>query len=188
MKRVLVLLAEGFEEVEALSPVDYLRRANLKVATVSLGSGLEVQGARGITVKADILFDCIPDCYPSYEALVIPGGGPGTEAIASHRGAIGLIRDAMAAGLVVGAICAAPAIVLGKTAGLLDGRRFTCYPGLESKAGPGSIFVPQRVVVDGTLITSRAAGTSGEFALALIASLCGQAQADSLAASLLINP
>jgi 4-methyl-5(b-hydroxyethyl)-thiazole monophosphate biosynthesis len=184
MKTAYVFLAEGFEEVEALTPVDYLRRAGIDVRTVSMSEGKTVTGARKISVVADILFKDMP---PSFDCVVLPGGMPGSKNLAAHSGLVALVRDAMSRGALVGAICAAPALVLGKAANVLDGRRFTCFPGMEDDAGGQGSFSDERVVIDGNLITSRAAGTAGEFALALVKALSGPRSASDVSESVLLG-
>jgi protein deglycase len=184
MKTAYVFLAEGFEEIEALTPVDYLRRAGVDARTVSVSEGKTVTGARKITVVADMLFKDLPS---SPDCVILPGGMPGSKNLAAHASLLALVRDSLARGALVGAICAAPAIVLGKAAKVLEGRRFTCFPGMESDSGGRGSFSEDRVVVDGNLITSRAAGTAGEFALALVKALAGPRAASELAESILLG-
>lgn len=183
MKRAVIIISEGFEEVEALTPVDYLRRAGIEVQLVSLEQTEFVTGARGITVKADLLFSQVPKLF---DCLIIPGGNPGAKNIAAHRGAVELTRQCVKDGCLVAAICAGPALVLGKAAGVLKGRHFTCYPHMENEAGSGALFQDDRVVLDGNIITSRAAGTAGEFSLAIIKYLLGENAARQTAESLLV--
>ena len=182
MKTALVLLAEGFEEVEALTPVDYLRRAGIDVKTVSVPGSASVRGARGISVEADLPFKKIP---AEFDCLILPGGMPGSRNLAAHAGTIALVRESAAAGRLVGAICAAPALVLGKAAGVLSGKAYTCHPDLEEEGGFGGLFRHERVVRDGNIVTSRAAGTAGEFALALIEALVGGDAAAKISKSVL---
>jgi 4-methyl-5(b-hydroxyethyl)-thiazole monophosphate biosynthesis len=177
MTKAYILLAEGFEEVEALTPADYLRRAGIDVKLVSMTGHALVRGARGISVQADMAF---PDIPADLDCLILPGGMPGSRNLAARPEVVDIVRKNFAAGKLIAAICAAPALVLGKAAGILKGRRFTCYPGEEANAGPGGSFVESRVVEDGNLITSRAAGTAGEFSLAIVAALAGKAAAEKL--------
>lgn len=185
MKTALILLAEGFEEVEALTPVDYLRRAGLNALTVSVSGAASVTGARGVTVMADAAWGKMP---PDFDCLILPGGMPGSKHLAADPEVIALARRALAEGKIVAAICAAPALVLGKAAGLLSGKRFTCYPSMENEAGSGGTHSKERVVIDGNLITSQGAGSAGEFSIALIQALCGKAKAQEIAASVLLGP
>ncbi len=181
MKKVCVLLADGFEEVEGLTPVDYLRRAGLEVRVAGV-TGRDVTGGHDIRIDTDLTLDELDE---DFDAIVVPGGGKGSENIAASADAVALIKRHFAAGKLVAAICAAPAVVLHGACGLLSGRRFTCFPGLERNVR-GATFVAERVVVDGNLITARAAGCAGEFSRAIIASLLGQTAADKLAETVLL--
>jgi 4-methyl-5(b-hydroxyethyl)-thiazole monophosphate biosynthesis len=174
MKNACVLLADGFEEVEALTPVDYLRRAGIEVTTIGL-TGLEPLGGHGVAVRADRGADAL---MADYDCVVVPGG-KGSENIAASREAVALVKRQAAAGKPVAAICAAPVVVLHEACGILAGRRFTCYPGLEARV-TGATFVGERVVVDGTLVTARGAGCAGEFARAIVGVLLGAEAADTL--------
>ena len=192
-KKAIVLLAEGFEEVEAVTPIDYLRRAGIEVAIAAIGSGLAVKGAHGITVNADLtLRDLIAQQKAgaaSWDTVVIPGGMSGATNIAASAEAAALITEMAATGKWVCAICAAPAVVLAPL-GLLSGKKLTCYPGMEADVR-GGIWTDEAVAVaasdgDGGIITSRAAGTAGLFAVAIIGQLLGQETADKIAASVLL--
>ncbi|MFW5884280.1 MAG: DJ-1 family glyoxalase III [bacterium] len=174
MKRAVVLLADGFEEVEAITQVDFLRRAGIDVVVAGV-TGRDVVGGHDIRVNTDITVDEFGD---SFEALVIPGGATGAANIAADEDAMRLVRRALDEGKLVAAICASPGVVLGAN-GLLGTSTFTCYPGFESVATSGS-FVEDRVVVDGKLITSRGPGTAAEFAEAIVTYLVGRSAADDL--------
>jgi protein deglycase len=182
-KKVLVLLAEGFEEIEAITPIDYLRRAGADVQVVALGAS-PVRSSRGVLVHCDIaLADMLsngdlPDC------VIVPGGMPGASNIATNEQAMKLIYRVYASGALVGAICAAPAVVL-HPAGILLGKRFTCFPGMEERVS-GAQWQEDRVVCDGNIITSRGAGTAGEWAIALIAALYGDELAQKIASQVLL--
>ena len=182
MKTACVLLAEGFEEVEAVTPIDYLRRAGVDVKVLGV-TGKAVSGARGIKIESDLGMEGFSK---DYDCVVVPGGGRGADNIAASPSAVYLIKRHFAAGKLVAAICAAPAVVLHGACGILQGRRFTCFPGLEAKVS-GAAFSPERVVVDGNLITSRAAGTSGEFAFAVVRELLGEDAARELAEKVLLR-
>jgi len=180
MKTACVLLADGFEEVEALTPVDYLRRAGIETTVIGLGP--EPVGGHGIKVKADRGADALAD---TYDCVVIPGGGLGAERISADTRATATIKRHFDSGKLVAAICAAPAVVLHGACRLLGGRRFTCYPGLETKV-TGATFIEERVVVDGNLITARGPGCAGEFAYAIVNALVGEEAADLLAEKTLL--
>lgn len=185
MKRACVLLAEGFEEIEALTPVDYLRRGGVEVALLGLG-GLKVRGARGIEVAADATLEDAVAASSSFDAVIVPGGMPGARNLAESRAVRDLILRHSREGKIIAAICAAPAVVLHEACGLLAGKRFTCYPGMERRVS-GAHHSAERVVVDGNFITSRAAGTAGEFAVALLGALAGNSQAETVAESVLLE-
>jgi protein deglycase len=185
-KNAIVLLAEGFEEVEAVTPIDYLRRAGITVTLAAIGESLSVKGARGITVNADVTLKNLLQQQKavSFDAVVIPGGMPGATNIAASKEAAAIITEMASAGKLVCAICAAPAVVLAPQ-GLLSGKKFTCYPGMEEKV-QGSKWTDNSVVIDGTTITSRSAGTAGVFAVTIIAQLLGQAAGDKIAQAVLL--
>ncbi len=168
MASVYVFLANGFEEIEALTVVDLLRRARIDVTTVSITENILVHGAHGIDVMADILFK---DNLSETDMLVLPGGGPGTRSLLAHEGLKDLLIDYDKKGRYLAAICAAPS-VLGMH-GLLEGKRAISYPGFEDKL-KGAIVTNDKVVVDGNIITSKGPGTSIEFSLELIKILCGE--------------
>lgn len=183
MKKAIVLLAEGFEEVEALTPVDYLRRAGVEVTLAGVG-GRDVTGSHGIRVDTDLALDELEE--ELFDAVVVPGGLPGASNLAASPEVVALVRRHFAAGRLVASICAAPALVLHGACGILAGRRFTGYPGTE-KGVEGATFAAGRVVVDGNLVTSRAAGCAGEFAVAIVAELLGEETARGLADRVLLG-
>ena len=175
-KRVLCLLTDGFEEIETVTPVDILRRAGVDVMIASL-KGTTVTGRCGIRIEADAdLSDLNP---ASFDLLFIPGG-PGVSELRADGRAAGLARDFAVAGKPVAAICAAPLVLMD--AGLLKGRRFTSYHSVRGELGGG---LDDRVVVDGNLITSRGAGPALDFALALVAFLVGEVNADRVAVEIM---
>ncbi len=176
MKKTAMLFANGFEEVEALTVVDLLRRAEIVCDIVALDGAPEIVGAHGIAVRADKAFADVT--MDAYDALLLPGGQPGTTNLGNDERVLALLREFSAAGKLTAAICAAPT-VLAK-AGLLEGRRATCYPGLEGRL-TGAAASMESVVEDGTVITSRGVGTAIPFALALVAYLDSRERADALA-------
>lgn len=175
-KRILVPLAEGFEEIEAVTIVDTLRRAGLAVTTAGLRSG-NVQGAHGIAVAADTTIDKVDAA--DFDVIVLPGGMPGTTNLAEDERVLKLVRSMHAQKKYVTAICAAPT-VLAK-AGVISKVPVTCYPGFEGKLGDAQFQSGPRVVKSGRIVTSRGPGTALEFALALVEEFCGAAKARELA-------
>lgn len=176
MKQIVVFLADGFEEIEALSPVDYLRRAGAEVITAATGkTGVEVNGAHGIKVIADTTLDEYLNGMKSLpDAVVCPGGMPGAANIAACSKAVELIRRMNESAHLVAAICASPAIVLPVT-GALEGKEWTCYPGMQSNAAEFvSSYRDEVFVTDGNLVTSRGPGAAEQFAMELVRILCGE--------------
>ncbi len=165
-KKVCVFLADGFEEIEGLTVVDLLRRAEIEVSTVSITGSKTIHGAHGIDVLADKLFE--ETNFEEQDMLVLPGGMPGTLNLGAHEGVKEELAKAFATGKFLAAICAAPS-VLGKY-GFLIGKKATSYPGFEAKLA-GAECVLDAVVVDGNIITSRGMGTAIPFSLALIEQL-----------------
>lgn len=179
MAEVYLFLADGFEEIEALTVVDLLRRADIEIETVSLNGTSEVEGAHQITVKADQIFQA--EAYDDGRMLVLPGGMPGTNALMAHEELRELLFAYRNAGKTLAAICAAPS-VLGMN-GLLRGKRATCFPGFEDKL-LGAEYLQDRVVKDENIITSRGFGTAIEFALEIITELRDKELAWTLAKSI----
>ncbi len=178
---IYVQLADGFEEIEALTIVDVLRRANLEVQTVSLEETNLVRGAHNIYVNADVLFQ--ETDYESCEMIVLPGGMPGTTNLGKHEGLTLVLKEFAKTGKWLAAICAAPS-VLGELS-LLVGKKVTCYPGFQQHM-TGAVYVEDTVVVDGNFITSRGPGTAIAFSLQLVASLKDQQVADSIKVSMIV--
>jgi len=185
-KKAIVLLADGFEDVEAVTPIDYLQRAGIEVTTVSISDSLTVTSKwGGIKVTAvATLAQIAKQGTSGYDAIILPGGMPGTANLAASKETGSLVKEMAAGGKLVCAICAAPALVLAPL-GLLDGKKFTCYPGMEEKAANGK-WSGDRVVTDGNFITSRGAGTAGEFAVAIIEKLLDKAAAQKIAEAVLL--
>lgn len=172
---VYVLLGEGFEEMEAVIPVDLLRRAGVDVTTVGL-MGREVTGGRGMTLTADITLTQVdPD---QMEMLVLPGGTAGVDAISQNIFAVALVQRAYDQGAHLAAICAAPTILA--RLGMLDRRRGVCYPGMEEEMGSAIVPAGETVVQDGRIITAQAAGSSFDFGLKLIEVLKGAQVAEQV--------
>lgn len=174
---IYVFLDDGFEEVEALTPVDYLRRCELKVQTVGI-RGKMVQGSHGITVLADAtMYDVDLD---QCEMIVLPGGLPGTLNLEKSHHLAKVIDYCVEHEIPIGAICAAPSILGHK--GLLKGRKATCASGWEQEL-EGAEYTGSPVEADGIYITSRGAGAANQFAFALAERMAGKERADKLAAS-----
>lgn len=179
---VYVLLAEGFEELEALAPVDILRRGGVEVRTVGI-TGKTVCGSHGIPVIADILPDEVGD---DMEMLVFPGGLPGSDHLHSAEATDRLIALAKANNAHIAAICAAP-YILGLR-GLLEGKRATCYPDEKFRSRLlGADVCDDRVVTDGGITTSAGMGAAQEFGLRLLALLRGSEAAERIAKGALIT-
>ncbi len=171
---VYVFLADGFEEIEALAPIDILRRAGLSVQTVGIG-GREVTGSHGVVFVADITEEAFtPD---DMEAVILPGGMPGTKNLEASRTVSAALDCAVRESVVIAAICAAPSILGHKR--LLRGKRATCYPGFEGElheAQPTGASVE----IDGRIVTARGAGAAVDFGLALVSVLRSQEEAEHL--------
>jgi protein deglycase len=159
-KRVLVPLAEGFEEIEAVTIIDVLRRAELKVVVAAL-SGRTVTGAHGIAIAADC--ELGDTKIGEFDAIALPGGMPGAKHLRESPAVLQRLREAASAGKLVAAICAAPTAL--EAAGLLSGKNATSFPGHDL---PSAKYSTERVVLDGNILTSRGPGTAFDFALKLV--------------------
>ncbi|UUV17740.1 DJ-1/PfpI family protein [Fusobacteria bacterium ZRK30] len=182
MKKVVLYLAEGFEEIEALTTADILRRAGIEVDLVAVGSKKEVSGAHKIRVVADTLIEDLS--HEKYDMMILPGGMPGTLNLDSSKILKKQIIDFDLESKFIGAICAAP-LVIGKM-GFLEDRQATCYPGVESQLFGATYREDLDVVVDGNFITSRGPGTAIPFALKLVELLKGEEISKNLASDLLV--
>ena len=172
---VYILLADGFEEAEALVVVDLLRRAEIPVSMVGL-DGRTVTSAHGVTVSADLRLEQVRE--EDLEMLILPGGLGGVEKIQKSLAAQGMIQRAAEEGAYVAAICAAPTILAHLT--LLDRRKAVCYPGMEDQMYSAVVQKGEHVVVDGRFITGEAAGSVFEFGLKLVEVLRGKEAADQV--------
>lgn len=169
MSRVLLPLAEGFEEIEAVTVIDVLRRAGIEVCAASLGAR-RVTGSHGITLEADATLDEAQ--ARDFDMIVLPGGMPGAANLEKDARVIALLEEFAASGRHTAAICAAPGVLAH--AGLLAGRSATSFPGfLAAHSAPGLKLLTDAVVTDGKVVTSRSAGTAMEFALTLVEALEG---------------
>lgn len=178
MTKALVPLAEGFEELEAVTLIDLLRRASIEVITAGLRDGV-VEGAHGVRIVPDMTLDAA--LAGEYDMVVLPGGMPGATHLKEDARILALLKQMAAAGKYTAAICAAPMVLA--EAGVLAGRKATSYPGFldglaDVRAGS------EAVVQDGTVLTSRGPGTAMDFALALIEALAGREKRDQVEAGL----
>lgn len=181
MKTIFVFLAEGFEEIEALTPVDVLRRAGLSVQTVSVMDEQVVAGAHGVPVLADKMFAEInPE---DAEMILLPGGLPGATNLDAHEGLSRMIQNFAEAEKPLAAICAAP-LVFGNR-GLLQGKKATCYPGFESYLLDAE-YTAALVEQDGNFITGKGPGSAMEFAFAIVEKYCGIDKVNELKQGMMI--
>ena len=175
---VYLFLANGFEEVEALAPLDILRRAGVEVTTVGVGGDM-IRGAHGITVQADMPDTMFADADP--DMIVLPGGMPGSKNLDESRIVDMALKAAARRDAYLAAICAAP-MVLGHR-GLLAGKRATCYPGFETEL-TGATIATEKVVTDGKVITAAGMGVAVEFGLALVTVLKDRETAERIRAAI----
>jgi len=183
MKKIaLIVLAEGFEEIEAVTPVDILRRVGIEVTIAGLRKR-SVTGAHGIKIETDILFSeykTLPD------AVIFPGGMPGAENLASSLEVKDLIIKMNAKKKLIAAICASPAILLAPM-GILDGQKATCFPGCEKNFESTIEFTKQKTVQVKNIITSQGPGTAADFGLKIAENLTSKSAADMIAQQMLFN-
>lgn len=177
--RILCLLADGFEEIETVTPIDMLRRAGIEVVVAAIGENLHATGRSGITMKADVILD-ETHTPTTFDLLIIPGG-PAVAAFRKDGRAVTLAAHFHTAGKPIAAICAAPLIL--KDAGLLANRRFTAHSSTRDEL-PNAL--DDRVVEDGLLITSRGAGTAMDFSLTIITTLLGTDAASKVATAIMV--
>lgn len=167
--RILVLLAEGFEEIEAITVIDILRRAEVKVETAGLKDG-SVEGSHKIRIVPDTFLDKID--HNNFDGLIIPGGSPGFTNLGNDTRVLDMIREMDRAGKYLGAICAGPSVLVN--AGILHGRRATVSPSRKTLVEACAQYSDERVVIDRNLITSQSPGTAMEFALKMVEVLAGE--------------
>lgn len=181
MKKVLVPLAQGCEELEAVTLIDLFVRAKLDVVTASLDDERLITCSRGVVLQAQMSLDKALE--QTYDLVVLPGGLPGADHLQQDARVISLLQATVANGAMVGAICAAPKVL--KTAGLLDAKQATSYPGvLDCSPAPAMVYLNQAVVDAGQVVTSRGPGTALDFALHLIERLQGRSIRDEVEAAL----
>ncbi len=185
-KTALVPIAEGSEEIELVTIVDLLRRAGVEVTVASANrqQKLQITASRGMKITADMMLD---DCANNhYDLIAVPGGLPGSEHLAEHPILDLMLRDQAAQGKLFGAICAAPALVLGSKGLLLD-KTATCYPSFQQALEANEVDSAARVVVDGNCITSQGPGTALDFALELVEQLCGLVKREEVGAPMVLT-
>ena len=178
---VYMLLGTGFEETEAIAPLDLLRRAGVQVATVGINSKI-IKGSHGIGIEADIEIGEMN--LTDLDMIVLPGGLGGVASIKASKSALDAVRFAWENGKFVAAICAGPTILA--QLGITDGKNATCYPGCEEQMGSANM-VEAAAVTDGKVITGTSAGCAIPFGLSLIAALKGQDAADTIAKQIVIR-
>lgn len=179
--RILLFLAEGFEEIEAVAPIDVFRRAGIDITTVSVSNKLTVTGAHGIGVNADVIFEKAD--FSGDLLIYLPGGMPGTTNLDNHAGLKKLIEKQAAKGATIAAICAAPSI-LGKM-GLLKEKEAICYPGFESFLTDAKLAA-STIVKSGNILTAKGPGVAIPFALKIVEELKGEDTAQQVANAMIM--
>ncbi len=182
MRRVAVFLAEGFEEIEAVVPIDILRRGGVEVVVAGVGTDV-VTGSHGITIDADALVEEID--INDFDGLILPGGLPGANNLAESEGVNKLLNSARDEGKLIAAICASPALVLSPL-GILKNKKVTGYPGTEFQHFDTVSYIDEKVVSDGNFITSKGPGTAFDFALKILEYFQGKESALKIASAMLV--
>jgi len=182
-KVVVVPLAEGFEELEAVTIIDVLRRAGVRVVVCGLEDTGLVASQGGVYIRPDSTLELLD--ANNIDGIVLPGGWGGTQRLAKSESLLRALKMLHASNKLIGAICAAPYAL--SQAGILEGKKFTCYPGVESKINDGNYTNIDAVVRDGNLITSKGPATALEFALALVENLYDNTQSAEIAKALLFQ-
>lgn len=182
-KTALVLVADGAEEIEVIIPADVLQRCDVDVTIAGVGS-MEPMGGHHVPLRAECLLE---DCGEiMFDAVIVPGGGKGSENLHKSDLVTSTIRRHFAAGKIIAAICAAPPVVLGPM-GILAGKHVTCFPGLERRLPADAIHLESKVAVDGNIVTSRGPGTAFEFAFRLAELLAGAPKALKVRENMLVS-
>jgi len=171
MASAVIILADGFEEIEAIAPIDLLRRAGIEVLVAGLGKK-QIKSSRNVEIVCDEVFDL--NKHKNFDAIILPGGMPGTTNLLESGDVVQAVKDYFAAEKLCCAICAAPKILA--KAGILKKRKFTCFPSVEKEIS-GAEYLDDAVVQDENIITSKAAGTSVDFAYVIIATLLDEEEA-----------
>ncbi|QWR78260.1 DJ-1 family glyoxalase III [Candidatus Magnetomonas plexicatena] len=182
MASVLVILAEGFEEIEAIAVIDILRRAEINTVVAGLKEGF-ITSARGVKVIPDCTLDSVSAV--NFDMVVLPGGMPGTLNLAADTRVKSLVASMYNDGKYTAAICAAPFVL--SEAGVLSGKTATSHPSYHDKIKAATVSKTERVVVDGKVVTSQGAGTAIEFSLKIVELFCGKERADSIHAAMVCS-
>jgi len=176
-KNALILLADGFEEIEFVAPFDILSRGGVSVTTASIHETNSVESARRMVLQADMLLEDVR--ADEFDMLILPGGGVGTQNLRKSEKVLSLVRSFYKQEKLIGAICAAPTVLVA--AGVLQHHRATSFPGTEGEVAPYCKgYLHERVVVDGLVVTSRSAGTATDFGFALLAQLEGEPRSEQI--------
>jgi len=180
--RALIVVADGVEEIESVTLIDVLRRAEIEVVVASIETRRMITCSRGVRLTADAMLNDV--LVQDFDLIVLPGGMPGAQRLAEHQPLAQRVQQQAKAGRFYAAICAAPALAL-QSYGVLKQRRMTCYPSFSDRLS-GCTFVDQPVVVDGNCITSQGPATALEFALTLVEQLAGKAKRKAVADAMLV--
>jgi len=181
--RALIVVADGVEEIESVTLIDVLRRAEIEVVVASIETRRMITCSRGVRLTADAMLNDV--LAQDFDLIALPGGMPGAQRLAEHQPLAHRVQQQAKAGRFYAAICAAPALAL-QSYGVLKQRRMTCYPSFSDRLS-GCTFVDQPVVVDGNCITSQGPATALEFALTLVEQLAGKAIRNSVAEAMLLS-
>jgi 4-methyl-5(b-hydroxyethyl)-thiazole monophosphate biosynthesis len=185
MKESFLFLADGFEEIEAVTTIDVLRRGEANLVTVSIHAGrLAVTGAHGLTIMADATLDAVAGKEACF--MILPGGMPGAETLSNTPALVEWLQCHVNNEGWIAAICAAPALVLGKLQ-LPRRSRLTCYPGFESLLKPSHDVLAAAVVHDGNFITARGPGSAMEFGMEILAKIQGKERARTVSSDMIIE-
>ncbi len=180
--KIMVFLADGFEEVEALTVVDYLRRKDIEVDMISITKEINVKGAHGIEVVTDKNIEDVD--IDNYEGAVIPGGLPGATNLQKSTMVRDIVKDLYKQGKLIAAICAGPIVL--QEAGIIDNKDFTCYPGFQNEVFGGN-YVDKSLVRDANIITAKGPALAVDFALEIIKYLLGENKKEELKKDILYN-
>jgi len=181
MKKTFIILADGFEEIEAVTVVDVLRRLNI-VCDICALDNIEVKGAHNMTIVADKLFDEMD--FNKYDALILPGGMPGASNLKQDKRVVSLVKEYFKIIKIVAAICAAPIVL--EEAGIIKNKRITSFPGFENEFNT-SIYLEDKVVTDGNIITSRGPATAFDFAFEIASKIIDPASVDKARNAMLLD-